>query len=114
MTDPERLLFAHEAAVFLGISERTLARLIRTGGLPQPLRVGHRRRWRRTDLLAAPRASPLHASHRLSGRRRWVKGQQHHPGRDATGITRPGRSLVYASLVRNASLWNMSGRVRSE
>ena len=62
MSDTERLLSGPEAAVVLRISERTLARLVRAGRLPEPLRVGNQRRWRHADLLAAIGAGDRAAS----------------------------------------------------
>jgi len=41
----ERLVDAAELASILGISTRTLARMVRTGDIPQPVAVGRLRRW---------------------------------------------------------------------
>jgi|LakMenEpi03Aug12_release.lakeMendotaPanAssembly.Ray.scaffolds.fasta_scaffold156288_4 predicted DNA-binding transcriptional regulator AlpA len=40
-----RLVDASELASILGISTRTLARMVKKGDVPQPLAVGRLRRW---------------------------------------------------------------------
>jgi excisionase family DNA binding protein len=40
-----RLVDASELASILGISTRTLARMVKKGDIPQPLAVGRLRRW---------------------------------------------------------------------
>lgn len=40
-----RLLSAPLAAAYIGISPRSFDKLWRTGGMPQPLRIGRRQLW---------------------------------------------------------------------
>jgi excisionase family DNA binding protein len=47
------LLTADQAASYIGISKRTLWRLVSTKQLPECLHVGRAARWRREDLDAA-------------------------------------------------------------
>lgn len=47
-----QVLNARESADFLRISHRSLMRLMRTGLVPRPARVGRRLVWARSDLLA--------------------------------------------------------------
>ncbi|WP_337173579.1 helix-turn-helix domain-containing protein [Paludisphaera sp.] len=44
------LISAAELASLLGISERTLWRLLSAGRLPQPLRLGRNTRWRSDEI----------------------------------------------------------------
>ena len=44
------LISAEELASLLGISERTLWRLLSAGQLPQPLRLGRNTRWRLDEI----------------------------------------------------------------
>jgi excisionase family DNA binding protein len=44
------LLSADEVAAMLGVSERTLWRLLSAGKLPQPVRFGRSTRWRAAEV----------------------------------------------------------------
>jgi excisionase family DNA binding protein len=46
------LISAKEVAGMMGISERTLWRLLSAGKVPQPIRIGRNTRWRRTEVAA--------------------------------------------------------------
>jgi excisionase family DNA binding protein len=46
----ERLLRVDEVAQILAISVKTVWRLSKSGGLPEPVRVGRRVRWRALDI----------------------------------------------------------------
>ena len=43
-------LDANEAAQLLGLSRRTVYRLLDAGKIPKPLKLGNATRWRRTDI----------------------------------------------------------------
>ena len=45
-----RLIKATEVAELLGVSPRTLWRLLSEGGVPQPVRLGGSTRWRLSDV----------------------------------------------------------------
>ena len=44
------LIPAEEVAAMLGVSERTLWRLLSAGKLPQPVRIGRSTRWRAAEV----------------------------------------------------------------
>lgn len=44
------LLTAEEVAAMLGVSERTLWRLLSAGKIPQPVRIGRNTRWRVAEI----------------------------------------------------------------
>ena len=46
------LVAAEDAAKLLGLSRRTFERLLGTGRIPRPLRLGRRRLWRVAELQA--------------------------------------------------------------
>jgi excisionase family DNA binding protein len=46
------LLTAEEVAAMLGVSERTLWRLLSAGKLPKPVRFGRNTRWREAEVKA--------------------------------------------------------------
>ena len=46
------LLSVKQVAEALGVGERTIWRLSATGQLPEPIRIGRLRRWRRSTLEA--------------------------------------------------------------
>ena len=49
---PERLINVRETATRLGLSVRTIWKLVSTGKLAPPLKIGAARRWRETDITA--------------------------------------------------------------
>lgn len=53
MTAPEESMFVGkpEAAELIGVSVRTLERLVSTGQFPSPVRFGRQRRWVRKTLI---------------------------------------------------------------
>jgi excisionase family DNA binding protein len=44
------LIPAEEVATMLGVSERTLWRLLSAGKLPEPVRIGRNTRWRAAEV----------------------------------------------------------------
>ncbi|GIW86426.1 MAG: hypothetical protein KatS3mg108_0750 [Isosphaeraceae bacterium] len=44
------LISADEVATMLGVSERTLWRLLSAGKLPEPVRIGRNTRWRAAEV----------------------------------------------------------------
>lgn len=44
------LIPAEEVALMLGVSERTLWRLLSAGKVPEPLRIGRNTRWRAAEV----------------------------------------------------------------
>jgi predicted DNA-binding transcriptional regulator AlpA len=59
---PEPLMTKNELQNVLRISSRTLGRLIESGEIPQPIRVGQRPRWRVGDVNRCLAAAPAAAS----------------------------------------------------
>lgn len=49
-SETKTLLNADEVAAMLGISERTLWRLLSAGKVPEPVRFGRSTRWRLADV----------------------------------------------------------------
>jgi excisionase family DNA binding protein len=49
-SETKALLNADEVAAMLGISERTLWRLLSAGKVPEPVRFGRSTRWRLADV----------------------------------------------------------------
>ncbi|MGO9597026.1 MAG: helix-turn-helix transcriptional regulator [Isosphaeraceae bacterium] len=49
-TETKTLLNAEEVAAMLGVSERTLWRLLSAGRVPKPVRFGRSTRWRLADV----------------------------------------------------------------
>jgi len=49
-TETKTLLNAEEVAAMLGVSERTLWRLLSAGRVPKPVRFGRSTRWRLADI----------------------------------------------------------------
>lgn len=50
VTETITLMNAEEVAAMLGVSERTLWRLLSAGKFPQPVRFGRSTRWRLSDV----------------------------------------------------------------
>jgi prophage regulatory protein len=50
MSDETRLIPADKVAELLGISKRTLWRLLSAGNLPEPVRLGSVVRWKKDEL----------------------------------------------------------------
>lgn len=50
MSDETRLIAADKVAELLGISKRTLWRLLSAGNIPEPVRLGSVVRWKRDEL----------------------------------------------------------------
>ena len=70
-TEPEKplLLNVAQLAQMLGISIRQVSRLDATGRLPQPIRLGRRKKWRSTEIL-----NWINAGAPPRSRWRWDKG----------------------------------------
>jgi predicted DNA-binding transcriptional regulator AlpA len=49
---------ADHIAVMLGCSPRTVLRMVEAGEVPQPIRIGSRKRWRLGTVLAFIRSPP--------------------------------------------------------
>jgi excisionase family DNA binding protein len=47
----DQLLRSNEVATLLGIAERTLARLVKSGSFPQPSRIGNSLRFSRAEVI---------------------------------------------------------------
>ncbi len=45
MNEESKLLDCREVSLALGLSDRTLRRLVDSGKAPQPIRIGHSIRW---------------------------------------------------------------------
>jgi predicted DNA-binding transcriptional regulator AlpA len=58
----EPLLDGHDLERLLGLSDRTIRRMVSTGLLPAPIRFGRTRRWRLADIKQVLGAAPATAS----------------------------------------------------
>ena len=57
-------LDVNEVAQLLGVSKRTVYRLLDAGQIPKPLKLGNATRWRRTDIELFVKAGSIRAYRR--------------------------------------------------
>ena len=57
-------LDATEVAQLLGISKRTIYRLLDAGQIPKPIKLGNATRWRRSDIVLFVEAGSIRAFRR--------------------------------------------------
>jgi excisionase family DNA binding protein len=58
MCSLDPLLDGHDLERLLGLSDRTIRRMVSTGLLPAPIRFGRTRRWRLADIKQVLGAAP--------------------------------------------------------
>jgi excisionase family DNA binding protein len=57
-----------EVAQMLGISKRTVYRLLDGGEIPRPIKLGNATRWRRSDIVLFVEAGSIRAFRRAKGK----------------------------------------------